>query len=68
MLKRLTASVGPRPLGLARAIVGAAAAIRAMVGLPILLDLTRVETLRAPYADWIPDPSLPLVAVLAGIW
>lgn len=68
MLSWLTGTTGPRPLGLARAVLGGAAAIRALVALPILTDLTRSETLLTPYVDWMPRPSLALVGLLAAVW
>lgn len=68
MLSWLTGHTGPRPLGLSRAVLGGAAAIRALVGLPILADLARSETLSAPYVDWMPRPSLSLVALLVVVW
>ncbi|MBW3534440.1 MAG: hypothetical protein KY453_04375, partial [Gemmatimonadetes bacterium] len=52
----------------ARAVLGGAAAIRALVALPILTDLTRSETLLTPYVDWMPRPSLALVGLLAAVW
>lgn len=68
MLKRLTQDVSGRPLGLARIGVGLAAAIRAFVALPVLLDLAEPDTLRLPYADWLPDPSAALAWVIFVVW
>ena len=68
MLSWLTGWTGSRPLGLARVVLGGAAMVRAVVALPVLVDLTRRETLLAPYAEWTPQPSLTLIAFIAGLW
>jgi hypothetical protein len=65
---QLTSEIGPRPLGLTRIIVGSAALIRAIVAGQALTALTTPETLRAPYLDWLPDPTMPLVVVILAIW
>ena len=68
MLTWLFAEVSPRPLGLARAIVGAAALIRSVVAWQVLFRLAEPGVMHAPYADWIPDPSVPLALVLIVAW
>jgi hypothetical protein len=68
MLKRLTTEIGPRPLGLARIIIGSAALLRAIIAGETLTALTRPEILRAPYLDWLPDPTMPLVVLILAIW
>lgn len=68
MLSWLTDRIDPRPLGLARIMVGTAAFIRVFVALPVLLKLTDPERLRVPYASWVPDPSLPLVLLIVTVW
>lgn len=68
MLIWLTAEISPRPLGLARLIVGAAATIRAVVAIPTLTKLTQPETLRAPFFDWFPVPTPVLVATVMAVW
>lgn len=64
----LTSEINPRPLGLARTIIGAAAIIRAIVAIPILTKLTEPETLNAPFFDWFPDPTPPLVTGILAVW
>ena len=68
MLNNLTAQIGSRPLGLARIIIGTAAAIRAVVAWPVLTKLTETTTLKAPYFDWYPEPTMALVAVVLSVW
>ena len=68
MLSRLFDQIGPRPLGLTRVIIGAAALIRCFIALPVLLALTHPATLRVPYAEWVPDPTTPLVLSLISLW
>lgn len=68
MLTWLTDLIPPRPLGLSRIIVGAAALTRAFVAWPILTKLAHPETLSTPYADWLPDPTPQLVTVILITW
>ena len=68
MLTWLISEVGPRPLGLARVIIGFAALVRSFVAWRVVLRLTEANTLRAPYADWLPDPTLSLVAIVLTVW
>lgn len=68
VLTALTADIDPRPLGLARIIIGVAALIRAFVAWRVLYRLTDPDVLKAPYADWLPEPGLPLVGVVTAIW
>lgn len=68
VLTTMTADIDPRPLGLARIIIGVAALIRAFVAWRVLYRLTDPDVLRAPYADWLPEPGLPLVGVVIAIW
>ena len=68
MLSWLTAQVSPRPLGLARIIIGVAAVIRAFITWPILNKLAQPETLRSPYVEWTPDPSIGLAVLICGVW
>ena len=64
----LTATIPSRPLGLARILIGAAAAIRAAIAWPVLMKLADEGTLKAPYFDWYPEPVAPLVVVLVVVW
>ena len=68
MLNWFTAQVSARPLGLARIIIGVAAVIRAFITWPILNKLAQPETLRAPYVEWTPDPSIGLAVLICGVW
>lgn len=68
MLSGLFDTIGSRPLGLARVIIGVAAIIRAFISLPELLQLTDEVTMRAPYLQWTPEPTLPLVITVITIW
>lgn len=68
MLGWMTQEVSGRPLGLARIGVGLAAAIRAFIALPLLLKLAEPDSLRLPYADWLPDPSTPLAWGIFAVW
>lgn len=68
MLSRLIETVSPRPLGLTRIIVGSAAAIRALLALPVLMKLTEPAILYAPVFDWFPEPSVPLVIAIVAVW
>ena len=68
VLNWLTSQISPRPLGLARVIIGAAAMIRAFITWPILTKLAQPETLRAPYVDWTPDPSMGLAVLICMVW
>lgn len=68
MLNRLFETVDPRPLGLARVVIGIAALIRSFVALPVLLALTEPTTLRVPYAVWVPDPTTSLAVFLIFVW
>ena len=68
MPDRLTALVDPRPLGLSRIIVGAAALLRALVAIPILVRLSDATTLKAPNFDWFPSPTPTVIWVLIVVW
>ena len=68
MLSWLTDLIPPRPLGLTRIVVGAAALIRAFVAWPILTKLAQPETLRTPYTEWLPEPTTLLVVVILITW
>ena len=68
MLTWLTSEIGPRPLGLARILIGAAAVIRAVVAVPILTKLTEPETLRVPFFVWFPSPTSALVTGVVAVW
>jgi len=68
MLNWLLSEINPRPLGLARIIVGVAAVIRSIVAWPVLTGLTDPNVLRTPFADWLPDPSMPLVIGIVMVW
>ncbi len=68
MLTWLTSEIGPRPLGLARILIGAAAVIRAVVAVPILTKLTEPETLRVPFFLWFPSPTSALVTGVVAVW
>ena len=68
MLTWLTSEIGPRPLGLARILIGAAAVIRAVVAVPILTKLAEPETLRVPFFVWFPSPTSALVTGVVAVW
>lgn len=68
MLKWLTGEIGPRPLGLARVGVGAAALVKVLISAPVLVALTEDDVLRTPHFSWFPEPLLPLVTVLLAAW
>ena len=68
MLTWLTDTIDPRPLGLARIVVGIAAVVRGLVSWPLLTKLADDEILRAPYLDWIPQPSLAFAVGIVAVW
>lgn len=68
MLNWMTAEIPSRPLGLARIIIGVACALRAVMAWPTLQELSRPDTFRIPYADWLPDPSPELVVPVVVVW
>lgn len=68
MLAQLTAQIGSRPLGLARILIGVAAAARALVAWPILTKLSDPATLRVPYFEWYPEASTALIVVTLSVW
>ena len=68
MLTSLTSSIDPRPLGLARIIIGIAAVIRSYVAWRVLSRLAEPEVLKIPYAEWLPEPSLGLAISVVGVW
>jgi hypothetical protein len=53
---------------LARIVVGGGALLRAIVSGQALIALTRPEVVRAPYLEWLPDPTLPLAIVILTVW
>ena len=68
MFSWLMAETSSRPLGLARMLIGTAAAVRAIVAIPVLTSLADDTTLKAPYFDWFPEPNIPLVIGLVAVW
>lgn len=68
MLSWLTAEVSPRPLGLARVIVGGASVIRALHAWPTLRGLTQPDVINIPYTDWLPEPSMALAIAIVILW
>lgn len=68
MLSWLTEEIDSRPLGLARIVFGGAAAIRAVVAWPVLFKLSEPDTLRAPYAAWLPEPTLGIAIAIVLVW
>ena len=68
MLRWLTSEINPRPVSLARIIIGAAATIRAVVAIPTLTKLTEPETLLAPFFAWFPVPTTALVTGVIAVW
>lgn len=68
MLNWLTAAMSSRPLGLTRILFGASALIRGLVVWGILTKLAKEDTLRLPYTDWLPTPTLPLAIAVVSIW
>lgn len=68
MSRWLIEELDPRPLAVARIGVGVAALIRVVPAWWVLSDLTDPGTLRAPYADWIPQPTTWLAVAIVTIW
>lgn len=68
MLTWLTDTIDPRPLGLARIVVGVAAIIRGIVSWPVLTQLAEDHTLRVPYLDWTPEPTLAMSMGIVAVW
>lgn len=68
MLNTLTSTISPRALGLARIVIGTAALIRSYVTWRVLHRLTDPEVMHAPYLDWMPEPSTPIVAGIMLAW
>lgn len=68
MLTWLTSTMSPRPLGLARIVVGIAAVIRGLMSWQVLNRLAEDQILRVPYLEWIPQPSLPLAIGIVTVW
>lgn len=68
MLSGLFDEIDPRPLGLARVIVGIAALVRLSYTVPVLISLTDPTVLNVPYADWVPTPTPFLITAIALLW
>lgn len=68
MLSWMTSHVSPRPLGLARIVVGGACVLRAVVAWPILSGLTDPELVKIPYAEWLPLPTRLLIVSIVIVW
>jgi len=68
VLANLTGRIPSRPLGLARILVGGAAAIKAVQIWPALMKLADPGTLLTPWVDWLPSSSVPLAAMLVIAW
>jgi hypothetical protein len=67
----LTSLVDPLPskaLGVARALVGSAAALRALVALPTLLRLSDPAVVKVPVVDWMPEPTTTISMALFVLW
>ncbi|MGB7860211.1 MAG: HTTM domain-containing protein [Acidimicrobiia bacterium] len=68
MLNRLVEEINPRPLGLTRVMIGAAALLRGLMAWPLLHTLAADEVLRFPYFDWLPRPNPGLALVIVCVW
>ncbi len=69
MIERLFGGWYPaRPLAVTRWVVGAGAAIRALVGIPILVDIARPDSLHMPYAPWQPELTPAIAWLLIAVW
>lgn len=68
MLIWMTSEISPRPLGLTRVVIGGASVIRGILAWPILYGLVDRDVVHIPYANWIPEPTMPLVTAIALIW
>ena len=68
VLTQLTAEVSARPLGLMRIMVGTAAGIRVVIGLPALLKLSEATTLKVPVFEWMPEPSTGIAVSVGAVW
>ncbi len=68
MLTWLLKPLEPGPLNRTRIMIGAAAAARSLIALPLLLRLSDPQILKTPVFDWMPTPSRPLAFVLVAIW
>lgn len=68
MLTWLVNPVPTRRLGWARLVIGTAAALRALVALPVLLRLSDPEVVKAPNFAWMPQPSVVIAFVLVALW
>ena len=68
MLSELVREINPRPLGLARALIGSAAVIRGLMALPVLLRLGDPSVVKLPYFDWTPEPNDLLSFAIVGLW
>ncbi len=68
MLSGLFDRISPRPLGLARIIIGFAGLTRSIVIWQVLDRLNDPAVLRVPYVDWLPDPSPTLAIAIVSLW
>lgn len=57
-----------KPVAIARAIVGATAAVRSIVAWGALRDIAVEDHLDAPWAGWLPAPSEVTIGVTVGAW
>jgi hypothetical protein len=68
MLTTLIDPLDPRPLGLTRILVGAAALAKAVILIPLLAELTTPGILTVPVFDWMPPPTPALAWSLLAVW
>ncbi len=68
MLKWMMSEISSRPLGLTRIVVGGASVIRGIIAWPILNGLVDRNVVQFPYAEWLPEPTMPLVTAIALVW
>lgn len=68
MLNWMISEISSRPLGLTRIVVGGTSVIRGILAWPILNGLVDRNVVRFPYAEWLPEPTMPLVTAIALVW
>lgn len=63
-----TSTYPARPVAVVRILLGAAAFVRGGEAIRVFDRITPEETVKIPWAEWIPEPTTGLVSVVITVW
>lgn len=68
LVRLVNRHIDPRPLAIARIIIGAAALFRAGEAMRIVVQIIEPGNLQLPYVPWLPELHAAGVPIILGVW